>query len=197
MPRSRFSGPSSTRSEADRSRPSVGSQPPVAACSRDRFQMAACRSNHGSLWCARSCAQMVSTACEPTPRPRSTGSRRTACGGGTRCSSWAWRTRLAGDEAEAELVFADAGEIALRSGANGTASVVLAERSLLALAHDDVESAEALLRVARGIVRDARHRRIRNDGPGACGFRPLCDSSRRPTWRRRRPRARHTTSCRS
>ena len=62
---------------------------------------------------------------------------------------------LAGEEGEAELVFADAGEMALRSGANGTASVVLAERSLLALAYDDVESAEALLRVARGTVRDA------------------------------------------
>ena len=63
---------------------------------------------------------------------------------------------LAGDESEAELVFEDAGEIALRAGANGTASVVLAERSLLALANDDIESAEAVLRVARAIVRDAR-----------------------------------------
>jgi LuxR family maltose regulon positive regulatory protein len=63
---------------------------------------------------------------------------------------------LAGDEGEAEFMFADAGEIALHAGANGTASVVLAERSLLALTHDDVESAEALLRVARGIVRDAQ-----------------------------------------
>ena len=96
---------------------------------------------------------------------------------------------LAGDEGEAELVFADAGEIALRAGANGTASVVLAERSLLALANDDVESAEALLRVARAIVRDARLDGIRDDGAGACGVRALCDPSRATraapatTWR--------------
>ena len=109
---------------------------------------------------------------------------------GTRCSSSGVAHALAGDEGEAELVFADAGEIALRAGANGTASVVLAERSLLALANDDIESAEALLRVARAIVRDARLDGLRDDGAGACGVRALCDPSRGSGWRRRRPGAR-------
>jgi LuxR family transcriptional regulator, maltose regulon positive regulatory protein len=63
---------------------------------------------------------------------------------------------LAGDETEAELVLADAAEIAVGAGATGTTCVILAERALLALGHGDIDSAEALLQIARATVREAR-----------------------------------------
>ena len=62
---------------------------------------------------------------------------------------------VAGDDRRTEIVLADAGEIALGAGVTSTASLVLAERALLALGQDDVDSAEALLGLARATVRDA------------------------------------------
>ena len=83
---------------------------------RGRCRMAGRRSNRGSLCYARSCARTASPACERMPRPRSTGSRRTASWRGHALLLLGVAHALAGDEGDAEIVFADAGEIALRAG---------------------------------------------------------------------------------